>query len=328
MRLFLASTLAQGRKVFRDTFDRADVSGDIGRASDGSTWQNIRGTWKIFNNSVKATTSDYPIISQTMSVPNNQVELYGTSQGSAAALWITDSGNWWAIGLVQEPTDCNCTYYYNTNYSYATGTCTGQNAGTYNGVNCATYSSGSTCNAYTTNCDNGVYNRGPCANYAYSNLNGLYCIAWNQGNCQGNTYTVCNSSTPYTNCSSYSPSTKNTGTYYYYSCTVVQSSTEGPYASCETCYPQYVRLIQSAANTVSTIAQWSISALASALKVKTSGSQITVSAYSDSNMVSQIGSDLIYTPTGVAITSIFGLTVIPSGYNQGYTTDEIKIKRS
>jgi hypothetical protein len=67
--------------------------------------------------------------------------------------------------------------------------------------------------------------------------------------------------------------------------------------------------------------------LASALKVKTSGSQLTISAYSDPSMISQIGSDLVYTPTGVTITPTFGITIIPSSYNQGYAVDEIQIKR-
>lgn len=326
MRLFLASSLSQGRKVLRDTFNRLDSSGDIGKASDGSIWSVIRGSWSIVSNKAVGATSDYPIIAQTMPVSNNEINLYGTSTGSAAALWVTDSGNWWALGTVQVAEDCNCTYYYNTNYTYAAGTCTGQNAATYNAVTCKTYSSGSTCNAYGMNCE-GTWNRGPCANYAYSNLNGLYCIAWNQGNCN-QSYTYCASSTPYTNCATYSPSTKNTGNYYYYSCTVTQANTQGPYANCQTCYPQYIRLIQSVANTVSTITQWSIGTLAAALKIKTSGSSITVSAYSDASMVTQIGSDLVYTPTGVAITPMFGLTVIPSGYNQGYSTDEIDIKRN
>jgi len=37
---------------------------------------------------------------------------------------------------------------------------------------------------------------------------------------------------------------------------------------------------------------------------------------------------LIYTPTGVAITPVFGMTVIPSTYNQGYSTDSIEIKKN
>jgi hypothetical protein len=120
----------------------------------------------------------------------------------------------------------------------------------------------------------------------------------------------------------------NAATPFNYGCTVQQSGQSGPFASCSTCYPQYIRVLQSVGNTVSTITQWSISSLAAALKVKTSGSQITISAYSDSGMVTQIGSDLVYTPTGVTITPTFGITVVPSGYNQGYSTDSIEVKKN
>jgi hypothetical protein len=329
MRLFLASTLAQGRKVFRDTFNRADVSGDIGRASDGSAWQNIRGTWKILNNKVQATTSDYPIIAQTMNTTNNQVELYGTSTGSAAALWVTDSGNWWAVGLVQEPTDCNCTYYYNTYYYYTSSNCPAYSPGTWNGVNCIAYTVVSSCNSgYITTCA-GSWNASTCNNYAYNNTNKTNRCSgsWNVSNCnQFSTY--CPVYSQSTNCATNSPSTQNSSTLYYYPCDIQQTGYSGPYASCQTCYPQYVRVLQSAANTVSTITQWSISNLASALRVKTSGSQLTISAFSDSSMVSQIGSDLVYTPTGVTITPTFGITIVPSSYNQGYDVNEIQIKRS
>jgi hypothetical protein len=349
MRLFLGSVISQGRKSFRDTFNRANLTGEVGRASDGSAWNIIRGTWNILSNKAKADSTDYPIIAQNMNVSDIQVELYGTSQGSSAALWVTDSGNWWAVGLVQEPTDCNCTYYYNTYYYYANSTCVAYNPGNYvppghngnyNAANCNSYY----CSKYTGGeCTSSVcvaYNGSNCNNYAYNYTNGTTRCSgsWNTSNCS--TY-GCTSYAPYScienSCGSYSPGYNNgnfnnaytnAATAYNYACIIQQSGQDGPYASCQTCYPQYVRIIQSAANTVSTITQWSVSAIASALRVKTSGSQLTISAYSDSSMVSQIGSDLVYTPTGVTITPTFGLTVIPSTYGQGYTTDEIKISRN
>jgi len=327
MRLFLASTLAQGRKVFRDTFNRADVS-DIGKASDGSAWNTVRGSWSILSNKARAADSDYPMISQTMNTNNNQVELYGASTGAGAALWITDSGNWWAVGLVQEPTDCNCTYYYNTYYYYTASTCSGTNTGTWNGVTCSGETNVATCTGGYVSICSGTWNVGTCNNYAYNNTNKTTrCSGSYNGNCN-QYYTGCTGYTESMQCVSWSPSTQNSGNTYYYACNVQASGQQGPYSSCSTCYPQYVRILQSAANTVSTITQWSISTLASALKVKTVGSQITISAYSDSSMVSQIGSDLVYTPTGVTITPAFGITVVPSSYNQGYTVDEIQIKRS
>lgn len=328
MRLFLGSVISQGRKAFRDTFNRANLTGEIGRASDGSAWNIVRGTWNILSNKAKVDNTDYPIIAQNMNVSDVQVDLYGTSQGSSAALWVTDSGNWWAVGLVQEPTDCNCTYYYNTYYYYTSSTCSAYNTGTWNGVNCSGQTYVTTCNGYVNLCS-GTWNSSNCNNYAYNSTNKTTRCSgsWNASSCN-QYYTGCTTYTSNLECVTWSPSTQNSGNQYYYPCNVQATGYSGPYASCQTCYPQYVRVIQSAANTVSIITQWSVNTIASALRVKTSGSQLTISAYSDSSMVTQIGSDLVYTPTGVTITPTFGLTVIPSTYGQGYTTDEIKISRS
>lgn len=328
MRMFLASTLAQGRKVFRDTFNRADVS-EIGRASDGSAWNVLRGSWSILGNKSKAADANYPLISQNMLTSNADISLYGTSTGSAAALWVTDSGNWWAVGLVQEPTDCNCTYYYNTYYYYTASTCSGTNTGTWNGVSCSGTTNVLTCTGGYVQLCSGTWNVSTCNNYAYNNTNKTNrCSGSNNGSNCNQYYTGCQGYTESWTCVVWSPSTQNSGNTYYYACNVQTSGQSGPYASCDTCYPQYVRVIQSAASTVSTITQWSINTLAAALRVKTSGSQLTISAYSDSSMVTQIGSDLVYTPTGVTVTPVFGLTIIPSTYGQSYTTDEIKITRN
>jgi hypothetical protein len=87
--------------------------------------------------------------------------------------------------------------------------------------------------------------------------------------------------------------------------------------------------LQSVANTVSVVTQWSIGAtLAAAFRVKTSGTQITTSVYSDSTATTQIGSDLVYTPTGITITPTYGITVIPSSYSQGYSIDSVEITRN
>jgi hypothetical protein len=326
------------RKRFYDDFDRANQSG-LGTAKDGSIWNTLRGSFSISSNTAVGVDANYPIANQTMPFSNVEIDLYGTTQGSAASLWVTDSGNWWAVGMTQEPESCNCTYYYNTNYYYADQLAVGQNAttgysvcnqsscnaassycaGNYNGQNCNNFAcNGYTCNAYNAynskNKTGGTCAASSCAGYRCSG-------SYNASNCNSLGYICYGGYTCNVSQSLYTP-----GNYYYYYYAVLHSSTSGPYASCSTCYPQYIRVIQSVANTVSVVTQWSIGTLASALKIKTSGSQITVSAYSDSSMITQIGSDLVYTPTGVAITPAFGLTVIPSTYNQGYTTDAIEIK--
>lgn len=93
-----------------------------------------------------------------------------------------------------------------------------------------------------------------------------------------------------------------------------------PYdCNCTTCYPQYLRLLQSASNVVSTITSWTLSAVAKSLRVKTSGSQITAQVFSDTSLATQIGSDLVYTPSGAAITGNSGIVVYPSSTSQGYS---------
>jgi hypothetical protein len=366
------------RKRFYDNFNRTNQSG-LGTATDGSTWNTLRGSFSISSNTAVGVDTNYPMANQTMPFSNVEIDLLGTTQGSAASLWVTDSGNWWAVGMTQEPESCNCTYYYTASTNYYTGytavytagnlnssytngnwnvancnatTCTGG----YNASNCATANcvayNGTTCNNYACN----GYNAYVCNSYnAYNSKTktGGNCNAYSGGNCAGYR---CSGSYNAVNCAAYGCSAYNTQTCISYTCNAYNSyyyngnvvngyynaptlwyyntNTEstttysGPFASCSTCYPQYIRIIQSVANTVSVVTQWSIGTLAQSLKIKTSGSQITVSAYSDTSLVTQIGSDLIYTPTGVAVTPVFGLTVIPSSYNQGYATDSIEIKKN
>jgi hypothetical protein len=99
-----------------------------------------------------------------------------------------------------------------------------------------------------------------------------------------------------------------------------------PYdCNCQTCYPQYIRVIRSAASTVSTLTSWTLAAVARSLRIKTTGSQITAQAFSDTNLATQIGSDLVYTPSGAAITGNSGIIVYPSSTSQGSTLGKIQI---
>lgn len=332
--------IQSARKRFYDDFNRTDQSG-IGTAKDGSLWNTLRGSFSIVTNKAVGANASYPMANQTMPFSDVEINLYGASQGSAASLWVTDSGNWWAVGMTQEPESCNCTYYYNTNYYYNNQLAVGQNAttgysvcnqsncnqsvpyclGNYNGSNCNNYAcNGYSCNAYNAynskNKTGGTCAASSCAGYRCSG-------SYNASNCNSTAYACIGNYT-----CNMSNSVYVAGNYYYYYSAVLQSSTSGPFASCSTCYPQYIRVLQSVANTVSVVTQWSIGTIASSLKIKTSGSQITVSAYSDTSQVTQIGSDLVYTPTGVTVTPAFGLTVIPSSYNQGYSTDSIEIKKN
>lgn len=88
-----------------------------------------------------------------------------------------------------------------------------------------------------------------------------------------------------------------------------------------------MRIIQSAANTVSEILKWQVSSIVKSIKVLTSNKTITVKSYSDTNMQTEINSQ-DYSATNAQETTRFGVVVSPSSYNASSTVSEIDIKRS
>lgn len=83
-------------------------------------------------------------------------------------------------------------------------------------------------------------------------------------------------------------------------------------------YAQYLRVRQSSGSVVNTITSALISTAQTigSILVQISGNTITAKAYSDTNLVTQIGSDLVHTPTGITITNQFGIGISPSAYQQ------------
>lgn len=334
-----------GSNPFDDDFNRAD--GSLNPAEDGGTWQAVRGSFQVSGNKASSLTdANYPIAAVTSFTSNVDVDIVGTT-GAGAALWVTDSGNWWGVGVAQESVTCNCTEYYNSyvysyNFEYISGYNQG-NCNSYNGSCCAynycLYNVGGNCASYSG---------GNCAS---QNCCGYTCYGYNAyntknktgGNCMGN-YCSCYTCTAYnpTTCSSYNPITCgqyacsdynscnncisfNQGNPIYASETRFEYGYYGPFYSCQTCYPSYIRIIQSASNVVSTIVNEAVSAVVQSFKVMTRGNEIRVKAYSDTAQVTQIGSDIVYTATGAVIAPRFGMTVIPSNSNQTYSIDKVTI---
>jgi hypothetical protein len=97
--------------------------------------------------------------------------------------------------------------------------------------------------------------------------------------------------------------------------------------NCQTCYPPYIRVIQSASNVVSEITRWTLSTMAAAFKVLANGATkvITIRPYKDTAMTTQIGTDLTYTASSATITSKFGIVLSPSDNIQGKTLDDYNI---
>jgi hypothetical protein len=86
--------------------------------------------------------------------------------------------------------------------------------------------------------------------------------------------------------------------------------------------------MQSSAGIVSEIFKWAVTTTIKSLKIKTKGDELTISSYSDANLTTQIGTDIVYTPTGVTVTPRHGITIQPSVYQQNYTIDGITIERN
>lgn len=356
-RALIGSVSSTVRKIFRDTFNRANQSG-LGIASDGSIWQIVRSGFNISSNKADANIpANYPLAAIDMPKESVSISLSGVTQGSTAAIWVTDSGNWFGIGIDQEPVECNCQ------------TC--ETPGTCQSTNFVCNAYGFFCNAWNAQCNAASY---PCnaGNYFCDVVGNRFCSAWNARNCSAWSRpctqmfgpscvmwsTVCNGWNV-GNCAAWNSGNCN-ATNSTFSCTTwsaICNSVSYPCASggnfcseaaypcaawnastfyscnCQTCYPQYIRFIQSVSNTVSQLTSWTVSGIINSFRViisainpsKTSATT-TIKAYSDNNLSTQIGSDLTYTPTGVAINAKYGIMVKPSSYSQGTTIEEVSIE--
>jgi len=410
-----SSSISSVRKIFTDTFNRANQS-ILGTSSDGTDWENIRPGFSISSNKAAASNpSEYPLAAIEFPSSNVSVSLSGVDQGSSAALWVTDSGNWWAVGIDQAPTTCNCQTGSNCEsfsggncaaFASSGGNCSGNftllagdcRANTQPPAYCTTWGTNTgTCRAWTlpegncreivqTNCRSStggtcrLRNNGNCRSTNAGNCRlwnsgrQRFCRAWNIGNCAAwnttncigwNTFTcnawntrcvafntrtnVCSAwntrnnfcsgfFTPPAFCSAWNTreTVCNGASYNFLSfnctgnsyntinCTQFREFTFG----CQTCYPQYIRLFQSVNSTVTEIFNWTVSSIIGSFRVKTNKDQLTIQSYSDANHVTKIGSDIIFTPTGVAITPKFGILLKPSSFNQGTAIDGIQITRN
>ena len=170
---------------------------------------------------------------------------------------------------------------------------------------------------------------GNSQNTVFTGNNPIVPGGWNAANGGGNTnapvatgaYNVCTGgfcSGAY-NCAAYTCTAWSCVSFANVSC------------NCQTCYPSYIRVIKSVAGTVTELTKWVVSnlgtSIVNSMRITTSGSQITIEPYANSDLTSKIGSDLVYTPSGVAITSSYGIIVEPSPTSQGYEIDEITIEK-
>lgn len=375
------------RKFFIDFFARPNSS-VIGNAEDGSFWRAVRGAFKIFSSRADTNTnpSEYPMATQKMPYQDVDIQLYDIDNGSAAALWVTDAGNWYAVGIDQHPLECNCdtdTECSRWNARTITGWTTVETGGRnpYNFISSYTCTGG---NSFTvggnpyfvagnsffipgnsfTSVQPVYYNYSVCTTYiriafsplcvSYRNYFGIsrwtISTSWNANSTGYNSgftaYNERNVSYNSLDCNANFATGYNAPTFSSfingYNAETCAQYTEFK-INCETCYPQYIRFIQSVGNTVSTLFSKMISPeiyteqstygnftlfkqdnpltrLARSMRIFTKGDEAKISVYAEQNLVDNIDIDgsgeIVYTPTGVAVTPEYGIMIRPSEYNQ------------
>jgi len=254
------------------------------------------------------------------------------------------------------PNNCN-TYVTNffcnpgSLYNCSSPTCKSGNIANYNACNAYNfgncnqfrYNAITPCNSFNKTGSCKVYRSGGGNQYCSGNFVGnRYCRSGENANnytCTGFNCPApnnCNSVGSSSNCapgSAYNCSspTCKTGTCNPANVYCSTFACDTYFQSCAaTCYPTYIRLIKSVANVVSEVTKITVgnttSSLVNSLKLIVSGSQITAKAYSDTSLTSQIGSDLTFTPTGVTISTQYGIIITPSVTNQGNSLDDFTIE--
>jgi hypothetical protein len=156
-------------------------------------WKVVRPGWGVSANKAGASNpTQYPLLSTTMSKPNVTIEITDPGIGTGAALWVTDSGNWYGVVTSQE-------------ISTGTGNC-----GTFSAIN----------NCGTTNpciATGGSYTNSGYEDFGYQCIN-TQVYAWN-----GTPASNGNASNSCPNGNNCAPGEVYAG-YYYSSCANISYS--------------------------------------------------------------------------------------------------------
>jgi len=167
-RAVVSSSRLKGFLSFQELFQNSLRNG----------WKVIRSGWTAGNNIVSASNpTQYPLLSTTMSNPNVTIDITSPGIGTGAALWVTDSGNWYAVVTSQEISSGtgNCGSYTPVDNCGARNGCIAT-GGPYSGV--SSWSNPSYCQ--------GGWNANNCS----GGWNVSYCQGGpNANNCSGGTNT-------------------------------------------------------------------------------------------------------------------------------------------
>lgn len=158
-----------------------------------SGWKTVRSGWGAGAGASSSSPSNYPLISAPIKNSDVTITLKNPGIGTGAALWVTDSGNWWMVVTEQQQSvgtgDCS-------NYNPVNNCGAGGNCGTVDNRYAYWYDFGNNCvNTYTyQNANNCVGGNICVADYVC--VGGNECVASNSACIGGNTCVP--------------------GTYYYY----------------------------------------------------------------------------------------------------------------
>jgi len=363
------------RERFFDFFNRLNRS-DLGPADDGSFWTKVRGLFNVINFRATADSEpeEYPLATQYMPFQDADISVFDIDNGSAGALWVTDAGNWYAVGIDQHPIDCNCdtdTECVRWNASTITGwttvetggrnpfsfissyTCTGGNSFTVGGnpffVPGNSFTTVSPVYAWrtSTSCVQFDYPGPRCVSWQTNRTRFIsrwtLSTAYNSGNTEYNSrQTRYNSLDCNANFATGYNAPNFSSFINGYNAETCAQYTEFT-INCETCYPQYIRIIQSIGNTVSVLFSKMLSPeiytetspfgnltlfkqdnplaqFVRSMKIFTRGNQITTELYEGDNLENKILIDnegeIVYTPTNAQVTPEYGIMIKPSDYNQ------------
>lgn len=338
------------RRRFLDFFERDNTSSGLGRSLLGGFWDKFQDfSFRILDN--RAVTDDdpntYPQTNIEMTEADVDLYMFDIDNGSAASIWVTDSGDWFAVGVDQHPVDCNCevgTECNRWNGSNITGWTTTETGGR----NRFTFASGEYCREFVVENSNPNYRtrcvpsgsvctfrpayNAPCTQwrrtfYCYQEISGYNATRY-ATECNTNFSTAYNSPNFTTNIDGYNENLCNRWNEFTF--------------NCDTCYPQWIRLLQSVGGTVSVLSQDLVSKAVNIVKspnetldlyvqenpivefvrswiLRISGNEIVTELYSDPNGIDKIefeDGDIVYNPTGAEITARYGIMITPSEYNQ------------
>jgi hypothetical protein len=292
--------------LITDTFTRSSGS-TLGSADTGQAWTAIAGTWLTNGTQGYTNTagSSYPVATVESGVVDVTLSV-SSSTGTGVAFWVTDANNWWSAASSDTNFSCGCTTAANCANCGGPNTCippSPPNCGT--GVGCGQYIRTCQVSLYTT-----AANAGACAGIPGVWTSGTGCDGVS-GNCRVDNSVITSEACCGKACYSCADETLCGCPTCTYGCT--------------TCTTHNVKITKRVAGTVTTVSTTVVSGVVAAIKAILIGTGLTVRAYSNTAMTTQLGSDITATNPSTPTATKHGVAKITSD-NQGTTVDNFNLQ--